>query len=87
MHTDGGFIQHIQHPGQIGPQLRCQLDPLRFTARKRRGAAVQCQILQAHIYQETEPPAQLTEQLLGTWAFDGAQLEMRHEICDLMQRP
>ena len=52
--TDGGFIEDVHDADQPRPDLARQPDALRFAAGQRIGAAIQGEIAQSHIAQETE---------------------------------
>ena len=55
MQADGGLVQHIEHAGQPGADLRGQPDALALAARQRARCARQRQIFQPDIVQEAQP--------------------------------
>ena len=55
MQTDGGFIQDITNPGEIGSQLGGQTDPLGFSTGKRITAAGQGKIGQTQVIEQRQP--------------------------------
>ena len=72
----GGFIQDIHHAHQAGANLGGQADALGLAAGQGLGAAVQGQVIQAHIHQEAVPGAQLLEDLVGDLALASFQLQL-----------
>jgi hypothetical protein len=52
---DGRLIQHVQHSHQARADLGCQANALRFSAGQGGCRAVEGQVIQPHIYQETQP--------------------------------
>ncbi len=65
MQADRRLVQDVQHPHQAGADLAGQPDSLRLAAGKRRGRAVQRQVIETDVGQKPEPGADLLEQLLG----------------------
>ena len=63
--TDTRFVENVQHADQPRANLRCQPYSLRFAAGKRTGRPRQCQIIQPHVNQKTEPRMQFFHNLLG----------------------
>ncbi len=59
--ADGGFIQHIEHAGEAGADLRRQADALAFATGQRARRARQSQIVEADIEQERQPLADLLQ--------------------------
>ena len=59
--ADRGLVQHIQHAGQAGADLRGQPDALALAARQRGRAARQRQVVQADIDQKLQPVDDLAQ--------------------------
>ena len=59
--ADRGLVQHVEHAGEAGADLRGQPDALALAARERAGAAGQRQVFEADIHQEAQPVADLLE--------------------------
>jgi hypothetical protein len=55
--ADGGLVEHIEHAGQAGADLRGQADALALAARQRAGGARQRQIVEPDIVEEAQPLA------------------------------
>ena len=51
---DGGLIENVENANEPRAHLRGQTDALRFAAGKRAGRAVERQVVQAHVDQETQ---------------------------------
>ena len=62
---DRGLVEHIEHAGQAGADLRGEPDALAFAARQRAGGARERQIIQPDIDQERQPLADLLEHARG----------------------
>ena len=52
MQADRGLVEHIEHAGEAGADLRGEPDALAFAARQRAGGARQREIVEADIDQE-----------------------------------
>ena len=73
--ADAGLVQHVHHARQPAADLAGQADALRLAARQRVGAAVQAQVVQAHVVQELQPRADLAHDLVGNLGLGAAQLQ------------
>ncbi len=51
------LVQHIEHAGQAGADLRGEADALALAARQRAGAAREREIIEPDIDQEAQPVA------------------------------
>ena len=65
MQADRGLVEDVKYANQPGSDLAGQPNALGLAARKRRCRAIECQVVQTHVGQEPEPPADLLQQLLG----------------------
>ena len=65
METDGGLIENIENAHQAAADLGRQADTLALAARQRAAGAAQGEIVQAHRLQETQPLADLLQDLHG----------------------
>ena len=63
--ADRGFVEHIEHPGQAGADLRGQADALALAARKRPRTARQSEVIQSDIDQEFQPIIDLAQDAGG----------------------
>ncbi|OPZ73933.1 MAG: hypothetical protein BWY82_00934 [Verrucomicrobia bacterium ADurb.Bin474] len=54
MQPDGGFIEHVEHTGQVRAKLRRQTDALGLATRKRKGLAIQRQVFDPHLLHECQ---------------------------------
>ena len=63
--ADRRLVQHVEHAGQAGADLRGQADALALAARQRAGGARQRQIVEADVVQELQALADLLEDARG----------------------
>ena len=63
--TDRRLVEHVQHAGEVGPDLRGQPDALPFAARERGRAAAEREVPDADIVQEPQPILNLAKDALG----------------------
>ncbi len=61
MQPDGRLVQHVEHAGEAGADLRSEADALAFTAGERAGGARKREIIEADIDEELQPLADLLE--------------------------
>ena len=61
--ADAGLVEHIHHAGQARADLAGQADALRLTAAECLGAAVQAEVVQAHVVQKLQAQAHLADHL------------------------
>ena len=66
--ADAGLVQHIHHAGQARADLAGQADALALTATERLRAAVEAEVVQAHVVQKLQPQANLAHHLGGNIA-------------------
>ena len=52
---DGGFVEHIDHPHQVGTDLCGKPDPLRFAAGQGAGIPREREVAKPHFLQELQP--------------------------------
>ncbi len=57
MQADRRLIEHVEHAAQLRADLRGEADALRFSAGKRRGGAIEAQIVQPDGFQELQTAA------------------------------
>ena len=65
MQADRRLVENVEHADQPAADLPGQADALRFAAGKRRGGAVERQIVEADVEQESEPAADFLEHFGG----------------------
>jgi hypothetical protein len=63
--ADGGLVEHVEHAGQAGADLRGEPDALAFAARQRAGIARQREVFEADIVEELQPVADFLEDARG----------------------
>ena len=85
--TDGGLVQDVHRTHQGTSQGRGQVDALGFPARKGRGGAIERQIPQPHLAQETDPPADLRQNARGDLLLILRQGKGIEEFAQPIQRP
>ena len=54
--SDGGFVEHVHHPGQPAPDLRCKTNALALASRKRVRLSVEGQVVQTDAIEEAQSP-------------------------------
>ena len=59
--ADGGLVQHVEHAGEAGADLRGEADALAFAARQRAGGARQGEVVEADVDEELQPLADLLQ--------------------------
>ena len=65
MQPDRRLVQDVQHADQPAADLPGQANPLRLAAGERRRGAIERQIIESHVRQKAEPPANLLERFGG----------------------
>uniref|UniRef100_A0A1I8AMK0 Transcriptional regulator n=1 Tax=Steinernema glaseri TaxID=37863 RepID=A0A1I8AMK0_9BILA len=73
--ADGWLVENVHHPHQAGADLAGQADTLGLAARQGIGAAIQRQVVQAHVHQKLQAFADFLEDLVGDLATAPGQLE------------
>ena len=73
--ADRRLVEDVQHPGQVGADLRGQPDALPLPARQRGGAAVQRQIADPDVVQEADAVANLPQHPARDQRFALGELE------------
>ncbi|MDT4830208.1 hypothetical protein FQZ97_636620 [compost metagenome] len=92
--ADAGLVEHVHHAGQAAADLARQADALGLATAERVGAAVQAQVVQAHIVEEFQPLADLVDHARGDVALGARQLQAREigqrfaqrDVADLVDR-
>src|SRR5262245_412993 len=82
MQADGRFVEDVADAAQVGAQLRREPDTLRFTAGKRRGGAVQCEVREAHVAEESDPALQLGDDVPRDIRLTSLEAELVYESLD-----
>ena len=63
--ADGRLVEHVEHAGEPGADLRGEPDALALAARQRAGGARQRQVIEADVVQELQPLADLLQDARG----------------------
>ena len=63
--ADGRLVEHVQHAGEAGADLRGEADALGFAARQRAGGARQREVFEADVVEELQPLADLLQDARG----------------------
>ena len=69
MQANARLIQNIQNAHQIRANLRCQTNPLTFSAGERASCSGERQVFQPDIFQETQPFPDFFQNLRGNLLF------------------
>ena len=85
--ADAGLVEDVQHADEAAADLPGEANPLGFTARERRGGAVEREVMQADVEQEAEPGQDFLQQFPGDQPRNVAEAlfvldEPRHEFAD-----
>ena len=84
--ADRGLVEDVEHAHQARAHLRREPDALALAARERGAAAIERQVVEAHLRQEGQPVADLLEHAVGDRALRPAQLERCEEARGLADR-
>ena len=71
---DRGLVEHVEHAGQAGADLRGEPDALALAAGQRAGGARQRQIIEPDIDQKFQPRADFLEDAHGDLVLLGGEL-------------
>ena len=74
---DRRLVEHVEHAGQVGPDLGGQPDALPFSARQRRGAAPERQVADADVVEKMQAVADLAQDAAGDERLAIGELERR----------
>ena len=74
MQADRRLVEHVEHAGQAGADLRGEADALALAAGQRAGRARQRQIIEADIDQKFQPLADFLEDAPGDLVLLGGEL-------------
>src|SRR5204862_3779030 len=80
---DRRLVENVGRADERRAERGRQVDPLCLAARKRRGQAVERQIVEADVAQERQPPPDLLEDLLGNRRLLRRQVERGEELLRL----
>ena len=86
MQADRRFVEHIHDARQTGANLRREADALCFTARQRVGAAVQRQVIEAHIVEELQTRNDFFHDAVGDFLLGARQFQLFKKFQRLAQR-
>ena len=75
MQTNRRFVQHIQGADQRRSEICGQLNSLRLTSRQSRSQTIERQIIQPHLDQEFQSPANFEKDPIGDGRLLGRQFE------------
>jgi hypothetical protein len=80
MQPDGGLVQNVHDAHQARADLARETDTLGLAARQRVGAAIECEVAQAHIREEAQPVADLLDDLDRDFAAPAGKLQRVEEL-------
>ena len=78
--ADRRLVQDVQHADQPAADLAGQADALRFAAGQRGGGAVQGQVVQSDVQQESQPAADFLEHFAGDQRARRVQFQFAEEV-------
>ncbi len=83
---DAGLVQHVHDAGQARADLGGEADPLRLAAGQRLRAAVEAEVVQAHVIEELQAQPDLAHHLVGNLALGAVQLQAGEVLQALPER-
>ena len=78
--ADRRLVEDVEHAHQSAADLAGQTDPLRLAAGERRGGALECEIVEPDVEQESQPAANFLEYLGGDDLPRFVELQVAEEI-------
>ncbi len=78
--SDRRLVQDIHDTREPGADLTREADALRFAARKRLGAAIECQVVEPDIHEETKPVRHVLDDLRGDLASPPCEIHGSEEL-------
>ena len=75
--SDRRLVENVEDPGQTRADLRCQADTLHFAAGKRRGRAVEREVVEPDVEQELEAAADFRHDFAQAGEVRGSWLVVR----------
>ena len=80
MKSDAGLIKNIKRSDQGTSQRSRQIDSLTFSSRKRRREAIECQVTESDVHQETDAVVYFGHQSLGNSSIVRVKLKRQKEV-------
>ena len=84
--ANGGLVEHVAGPGQIGAQLGGEAHPLRLAPAQGIAGAIQCQVTQTHPFQHLAATHDLGHQRPGNGAQALLHLQPQQPLYQLTRR-
>ena len=87
--ADGWLVEHVERVDQMGSERVAERDALGLAAGKRPGLAIEAEIAESHVAQETQPGGELVEDELGYFSLERCEhqsLEPRLDAVDRARR-
>ena len=80
MQADARLVEHIEHAGQAGTDLRREPDTLRLAAGERAALAIEREIIESDLEEEFEPRGNFVEDLGNNRALRFGKLDLPDEL-------
>ncbi len=65
MQTDRRFVEHVERAHEGRAEIGCELNTLRFAARKRRSKPIERQVVETDFHEKTQPAADFEQDSFG----------------------
>src|SRR5690349_5820176 len=79
MEADGRFVKHVERTDEMRTERRCELNPLRFSARERRSQAVERKIIKTDLVEKLQARTNLFENFVGDLQMPFRELQIGKE--------
>ena len=86
MQTDARFIEDVKHANQARADLRSQANALRFSAAQRAAFAIECEIAQADVLEESEPGTDFFDDVMGDVLLEFGEFQRGKEFLGTIHR-
>ena len=86
MQADRRFVENVEHADQAAADLAGQANALRFAAGERRGGAIEREIFEPDIDQETQPAADFLQHFFGDFPSSGVELQFAEKLAGVADR-
>ena len=80
MQTDAGFVEDIEDAHQARANLGGQMDALGFAAAERTALAIEREVAQADVLEETQPRADFFDEIVSNFLLELRQLQTGEEV-------
>ncbi len=86
MQADRRLIENVERADEVRAERRGELNALRFAARKRRGKALERQVVEADFVEKLQARTDFVQNFVGDFCLRGRELERAEEHARLFHR-